>query len=223
MKLPRDRARAEGLPVVSYPLSAVAGPDPAAPGVPCPHRGDELTPAELRGVRCGRCLASLPEGDPAALVAEARALLSAATPGPWEDAAAYLYQDDGRSLTETFVRAKGDDVSLAVVVDPTTGYPHPANARLIARAPALLSALADALQAELDADERVCLLCNRPTAAERDEALARAERAERELRKARALSARALDAAESAVSSSDREWALTCLRKLHGALGSGEG
>ena len=55
------------------------------------------------------------------------------------------------------------------------------------------------------------------------ELLARAERAERVVEAARKLSTEALDAAENATSSSDRDWALTCLRKLHGALGSGEG
>jgi hypothetical protein len=65
------------------------------------------------------------------------------TPGPWEAAHAGQGSFGGKFLiTEHFVRRPGDDVAIAAdVIDPESGAPSEANARLIAAAPALLEAL----------------------------------------------------------------------------------
>lgn len=58
-------------------------------------------------------------------------------------------------VVEYFVRVDGDDIAIAsIVLDPATGQPSEANARLIAAAPELLEALIDLLhQAKLSEDE----------------------------------------------------------------------
>ena len=65
------------------------------------------------------------------------------TPGPWERVHAGQGSFGGKFLiTEWFVRRPGDDVAIAAdVIDPETGTPSEANARLIAAAPDLLVAL----------------------------------------------------------------------------------
>ena len=169
--------------------------------------------------------------DPAALVSEARALLSA-LPQMGElipldiglQSSSGSYYPDSVDSPEEFAPTIAVDIG-----GEAARYERRAVRDLFARAPELLAALADALE-RTAAEARVRdlrhladveIIAERTS--ERDAALARAERAERKLKKARTLSTKALDAAESAVSSSDRDWALECIRKLHAELGSGEG
>jgi hypothetical protein len=64
------------------------------------------------------------------------------TPGPWEHDFASGIRDGHAALIEYFVRRYGDDVAIAAdIVNPDTGTPSEANARLIAAAPELLEAL----------------------------------------------------------------------------------
>ena len=58
--------------------------------------------------------------------------MSAAKQGPYEMAEASTYEDGKRVVTETFIRCPGDNVSIAVVVDPATGQPHAPTAELFA-------------------------------------------------------------------------------------------
>lgn len=68
--------------------------------------------------------------------------MSPHTPGPWESAHGGVGDAGGFRITEQFVMRPCDDVSIAAdIVDPETGEPSLANARLIAAAPDLLAAL----------------------------------------------------------------------------------
>lgn len=64
------------------------------------------------------------------------------TSGPWEVDEAHSGKGGKLILAEVFVRRPGDDVSIAAdIVDPETGEPSHANARLISAAPDLLFVL----------------------------------------------------------------------------------
>jgi len=66
------------------------------------------------------------------------------TPAPWEVSHGGHGSQSGFVIDEYFVlnRAVADDVAIAAdIVDPATGMPSEANARLIAAAPELLAAL----------------------------------------------------------------------------------
>ena len=66
------------------------------------------------------------------------------TPAPWEVSCGGHGSRSGVVIDEYFVlnRAVADDVAIAAdIIDPATGMPSEANARLIAAAPELLAAL----------------------------------------------------------------------------------
>lgn len=66
------------------------------------------------------------------------------TPAPWEVSHGGHGSQSGLVIDEYFVlnRAVADDVAIAAdIIDPATGMPSEANARLIAAAPEMLSAL----------------------------------------------------------------------------------
>lgn len=77
------------------------------------------------------------------------------TPGTWIADWATGMSNGSPQVVEYFVRVDGDDIAIAsIVLDPATGQPSEANARLIAAAPELLEALIDLLhQAKLSEDE----------------------------------------------------------------------
>jgi len=64
------------------------------------------------------------------------------TPGPWVHSTAGYGRGDIFIVDECFVAKDGDDVALCEnIIDPNTGDPSEANARLIEAAPDLLEAL----------------------------------------------------------------------------------
>ena len=68
--------------------------------------------------------------------------MSAHTPGPWHVEDGFSVVGTRRTVTEYFVRRDGQDIAIAAdILDPETGEPSEANARLIAAAPSLLDAL----------------------------------------------------------------------------------
>ena len=154
--------------------------------------------------------------DPAALVSEARALLSAATPGPW-----YSAQEHGAHVVYSAACTVGEEPEPAVYLEVCGAAPgahRRATAALIARAPALLSALADALERAERESARFASMTDhglRAVAGARDAAIARAERAERVVAAARDLLAH-LDADLSRSPEGER------LRALQAALDAGE-
>ena len=71
--------------------------------------------------------------------------MSAHTPGPWQVEEGFSVVGTLRTVTEYFVRRDGQDIAIAAdILDPKTGEPSEANARLIAAAPSLLDACEDA-------------------------------------------------------------------------------
>lgn len=73
------------------------------------------------------------------------------TPGPWYRDFASGMKNGNAILLEYFVRRDGDDMAIAAdIVDPATGNPSEANARLIAAAPDLLAALQGLLKGIFD-------------------------------------------------------------------------
>lgn len=72
--------------------------------------------------------------------------MSAHTPGPWQVEEGFSVVGTHRTVTEYFVRRDGDSIAIAAdVLDPATGEPSEANARLIAQAPVLFAACEVAL------------------------------------------------------------------------------
>lgn len=72
--------------------------------------------------------------------------MSAHTPGPWQVEEGFSVVGGRRSVTEYFVRRDGDSIAIAAdILDPKTGGPSEANARLIAVGPELLKAGENAL------------------------------------------------------------------------------
>ena len=73
------------------------------------------------------------------------------TPGPWSVDWAIVTVGGSPQVVEFFVRRDGDSVAIASdIVDPDTGVRSAENARLIAAAPDLLSAVIGLLHLDTD-------------------------------------------------------------------------
>lgn len=95
--------------------------------------------------------------------------MSEHTKGPWQVEEGFSVVGTRRTVTEYFVRRDGDSIAIAAdILDPKTGEPSEANARLIAAAPQLLEACeelatlyAEAIGEELgEHNECECIGCD---------------------------------------------------------------